>query len=176
MESQLLFLKSLTIPLNQDEKMRMLHNPYLLAMCFCIGAISGVLKNKNLDTEEVMYIYEIGDQGQPEFTDAINTLVGRLIEFKKLMRIFSIMPGTKQQFEGLNAADMLAWEINHLLSDPSDRVMRPSFEKIMSDIPLQLEIYDTAKIKRMVLGDKSSVAARFNFRVGKSPKKRPYEW
>lgn len=85
------------------------NNPYM----FCTSQFFTLTKmalESNHINEQVLWIFESGDQGQKEFIWAMQRICTLSEKFREWAHIFSVMPGTKKQFPGLDAADFLAWE------------------------------------------------------------------
>lgn len=85
------------------------NNPYVFCACSCVALVAHALQFNNIN-EPVLWVFESGDRGHPGFIAAMNRICLASEKTREDFRIFSVMPGTKKKFPGLDAADFLAWE------------------------------------------------------------------
>ncbi len=97
--------------------------PYFFGAAACIGAVARELTLRHIE-EQVLYVFESGDQGEPALRTSLARFAGVSERFRSAFHVYSVMPGTKRQFPALDAADFLAWEITHH-AYKADRTARP---------------------------------------------------
>ena len=128
---------------------RRVGSPYLLAACACVSAIARWCEGQGID-EKVMYVFEGGDLGLPQFREAPAQLVEKSDDFKNRMRLLSITVGSKRDVPLLQMAGILAWEVTHHMprclgfdSTPARR----SMERLLEAVPVEAEYFDARALR-----------------------------
>jgi hypothetical protein len=157
-------------------------NPYMWIASYSMGLISRRLKAKNIH-ESVIYVFESGDDGEPEFKHTMARIMRESERYKEVLQVFSIMPGLKSQFPGLNAADFLAWEISHALPcivGLSDKPMRPTLRKVINAVQIEQQYMAATDIEELARRDTpekiASMVKEYTLKLSKPPNKKPYRW
>jgi hypothetical protein len=168
--------------LDRPTKDRFHDNPYLWCASYCLGLAARRLKKEGIN-ESVMYVFESGDQGEPQFKHAMHRLLKSSERFKDEYQIHSIIPGLKRQFPGLDSADFLAWEAAQYCSITagiSSYSPRLNMQTIWQVIPIESCYMDRASIEslrdRNTPGYMRELAAEFGIKLGKASRQRPYQW
>lgn len=177
-----------TIPKSEFDRLgkplrdRFHDNPYMWIASYSIGLISRHLKAKNIH-ESVMYVFESGDDGEPEFKHTMTRIMLESERWKEALQVFSIMPGLKSQFPGLNAADFLAWEISNALPNIaglSDEPMRPTLKRIIDAVQIKQQYMAATDIEELARRDTPEkivkMVKEYNLKLSKPPNKKPYRW
>ena len=99
------------------------------------------------------------------------------------LQVSSIMPGLKNEFPALNAADFLAWEISHALPKIvglSDDPMRPTLQRVIKAVQIEQQYMAATDIAELARRDTpeaiANMAKEYTLKLGKPPNKKPYRW
>ena len=120
----------------EDQQLRCGNNAYALCATQCIGLASSEMKKRGVD-ERILWVFHAGDKGQPWFTETMGSFCTHLEVARRVLGVFSVMPGTQDEFPGLDFADFLAWQtVQHALRMPGhERIPRTGYlELIQCDI------------------------------------------
>jgi hypothetical protein len=168
--------------LDKRTRNRFNDNPYLWCASYCIGLIARRLEREKIN-ESVMYIFESGDQGEPEFKHAMARLVETSEAFRRRFRIYSIMPGLKHEIPALDSADFLAWETTRYVPikvGAASGPMRDSVKRVLEVVPMETLYMDEAGVLSLIERNTpayvAAMAKEFGLKPGKPQPKRPYRW
>lgn len=101
--------------LPEEEKAISNHNPYALCAAQSIGLVAKSFEDHQIN-ERVLYVFESGDDGDRAFREMMSRIATSDETVRQMLRILSVMPGTKRDFPGLDAADFYVWLVaQHVL-------------------------------------------------------------
>lgn len=133
--------------------------------------------------KSVMYVFESGDQGEPQFKHAMTRLLQISARFREEYQIHSIVPGLKRQFPGLDSADFLAWEAAQyapITAGVNSHPVRLNMQKIRQAVPIESCYMDKASIESLrnshTPAYMKELANEFGVKLGKASRQRPYQW
>ena len=87
------------------------YKPYRFGAGLCIGRVARELAAAKIN-RSVMYVFEVGDEGEPAFRKSMAEIIHKLPKYRDEMRISSVESGTKNAFPALDAADFFAWQVS----------------------------------------------------------------
>ena len=88
------------------------NNPRGYCIAQCMAQVSNLLKHQWDIDESVLYVVEVGGRGENAVVDSTMRIFIEAEGVRDTLRVFSVLPGTKKQFPGLDTADILAWLAN----------------------------------------------------------------
>lgn len=159
-------------------------NPYLFCANFCLGRMAKHMV-KQCPHERAIYVYESGDKGQEQFSDAMHEL-SKQPGYFDAMRVAGFVTGLKRDYPHLDSADFLAWEINrhlpkHLGLDATP--MRPTLQRVAQT--RRLHSYHYTRAQLISLADSAEqenleIAKEFHWHIVPGPPKKkpkkPHRW
>src|SRR5207248_366854 len=97
-----------------------------------------------------------GDDGEPEFKHTMGKIMDQSQRWREDLQVSSIMPGLKNEFLALNAADFLAWEISHALptiAGRNEEPIRSTLERVIKAVPMEQQYMAATDIKELAIRD-----------------------
>jgi hypothetical protein len=120
-------------------------------------------------TEQIAYLFESGDKGQPGFIKAMLEFAAASDRFKRALRIHSITAVSKSEAKVFDMADLLAWEVmRHAPKSlgQSHKPMSSTLREITRHLPLKTPFYDRALLEQIARRNTPEYLKRMRIEFG----------
>jgi hypothetical protein len=119
------------------------NNPWALCVMHLLGGVVKVLDERG-SQERVEYIFDAGDDGQPQFIAAMTQVIRRFTTFGSGMHILDVTAVDKKTVPAIDTADFLAWQsAQHVQWMKDDRPAQPKtyLRRVVQKVPVETRWY-----------------------------------